>query len=288
MERFADQLTATLKALALSRGRLASELAVDKSVVSRWLSGASAPGNHNMARLTTLVARHAPGFTMLDWELPEAELLARLGVSPLPGTGKTPPSAPDFAGLPVVAGARRDTLVRGQRYCGVWRLTRPMMARPDEFVCEHLEIWRDGDWLKGCVHNIVAELPVVGMVADGQLMLFISVQNSLVTLLFNRLDEPLVDQVDGLILSPTVANDRTPAASRIVAERIGAADLADDERDDLIAAHAAERRVLTADALPDGLAALLLPDCGPRARAEGGERLLRADSSGALIRSRWS
>ena len=36
---FPSRLLLALKALSISRGRLAVELAVDKSVISRWLSG---------------------------------------------------------------------------------------------------------------------------------------------------------------------------------------------------------------------------------------------------------
>ncbi|MDP3125707.1 MAG: helix-turn-helix domain-containing protein, partial [Thiobacillus sp.] len=85
---FPARMLLALKALSLSRGRLASELAVDKSVISRWLSGRQAPSGQNLANLTALVASHRPGFTLLDWETDLETLAAKL-VSPI-----TPP-APD-------------------------------------------------------------------------------------------------------------------------------------------------------------------------------------------------
>ena len=79
---FPARLLLALKALSLSRGRLAVELAVDKSVVSRWLSGHQAPTGENLANLTAVVAARRPGFTLLDWEADLEALSARLGVAP--------------------------------------------------------------------------------------------------------------------------------------------------------------------------------------------------------------
>lgn len=65
---FPAKLELALKACSMSRGRLAAELGVDKSVVSRWLNGANAPSGHNLSSLTAVVAARFEGFTMLDWE----------------------------------------------------------------------------------------------------------------------------------------------------------------------------------------------------------------------------
>jgi transcriptional regulator with XRE-family HTH domain len=59
---FAHKLGVVLKAINLSRGRLAQTVGVDKSVVSRWASGVQAPSDHNLSLLTEAVARHRPGF----------------------------------------------------------------------------------------------------------------------------------------------------------------------------------------------------------------------------------
>lgn len=284
---FAARLGFVMKALGWSRGRLATALAVDKSVVSRWLSGSSTPGDHNLSRLTMLVGERISGFTMLDWELDEAALALRFGVAP-PAPAPPRLSLPDLASLPSMAASRLETPGRARRYGGLWRLIRPMMARPDGFVCEHLALARDGDWLKGRVHNMIAELPAVGLIADGQLFLLVSVQNSLATLLFNRVDDPIVDQVDGLILAPAVATVQTPSASRVVLQRLADADASAAQIAEELAARAAERRILSAAELDAGLAAALLPDAGPVAHAGGGDRLLRAANGQSLIRSRWS
>ena len=52
---FAAKLDLVLRALSLSRGRLAAALGVDKSLVGRWTSGAVTPSDHNLSRLTQFV-----------------------------------------------------------------------------------------------------------------------------------------------------------------------------------------------------------------------------------------
>ena len=66
---FAQKLGVVLKAINLSRGRLAQTVGVDKSVVSRWASGVQVPSDHNLSLLTEAVARHRPGFERRDWDL---------------------------------------------------------------------------------------------------------------------------------------------------------------------------------------------------------------------------
>ncbi|HSH99486.1 MAG TPA: helix-turn-helix transcriptional regulator, partial [Reyranella sp.] len=75
---FAQKLGLVLKAINLSRGRLAQTAGVDKSVVSRWASGVQAPSDHNLSRLTEAVARHRPGFERRDWDLDGERFASRL------------------------------------------------------------------------------------------------------------------------------------------------------------------------------------------------------------------
>src|ERR1700733_85997 len=77
---FGAKLNLVLKAFSLSRGRLAAELKVDKSLVGRWAAGTVTPSAHNLAGLTGLIAKRLPGFSLLDWDLGIAGLAERLGV----------------------------------------------------------------------------------------------------------------------------------------------------------------------------------------------------------------
>jgi adenylate cyclase len=75
---FAQNLGLVLKALNLSRGRLAQTAGVDKSVVSRWASGVQVPSDHNLSLLTEAVACHRPGFKQRDWDLDAERFANRL------------------------------------------------------------------------------------------------------------------------------------------------------------------------------------------------------------------
>jgi hypothetical protein len=52
LTNFPAKLDLVMKALSFSRGRLAADLGVDKSVVARWATGAVSPSDHNLAALT--------------------------------------------------------------------------------------------------------------------------------------------------------------------------------------------------------------------------------------------
>ena len=80
-EAFSRKIGLVLKALSTTRGQLASDLGVDKSVVGKWLTGAATPSAYNMSRLSQLIARSSPGFSNLDWERDLDGLTDVLGVS---------------------------------------------------------------------------------------------------------------------------------------------------------------------------------------------------------------
>lgn len=74
---FAVKFALVLKRLNLSRARLAQTIGVDKSVISRWGSGAQLPSDHNLSLLTEAVARQRPGFEQRDWDLDSATLATK-------------------------------------------------------------------------------------------------------------------------------------------------------------------------------------------------------------------
>jgi len=77
---FAARLSLALKALNLSRSQLAAAADVDKSLVSRWLSGQVTPSAYNLARVSRALAEIKPGFNMTLWERPSEEFELFLGV----------------------------------------------------------------------------------------------------------------------------------------------------------------------------------------------------------------
>src|SRR5579859_784 len=134
-EPFSEKLTLILKVLSMSRARLASELGLDKSVVARWASGATEPSGHNMAQLSTLMARSIPGFTALDWDRDLKSLAALLGVAPAPA----PPSSAAHRGLPLpfLDQMIAATALRAGAYEGFYRSTRPYAGHPGRFIHDH-------------------------------------------------------------------------------------------------------------------------------------------------------
>jgi transcriptional regulator with XRE-family HTH domain len=297
---FSEQLMLSMKAIALSRGQLAADLGVDKSVVSRWLSGATVPTDHNLARLTARVARDVPGFTMLDWEQPPEALRLRLGLAQPEGNTRptTEPAIvadlaqplvdlPDFARLPAFAPARHETAARAARYCGLWRSWMPTVGRPDLFHCEHTVIWEQGGWLAGFALGVCYRWPLTGFIANGQLLLVFSDASDFVFRQFNRADQPIIDAVDGLMLAAASLPHQAPTACRVIMARVLDAGASRADIDAALAAREAERAFCDAEDLPPGMAEALLPDCGPKAEIGGGERLLRADPTLSQVRTRW-
>ena len=94
---FAQKLGLVLKAINLSRGRLAQTAGVDKSVVSRWASGVQVPSDHNLSLLTKAVARHRPGFERRDWDLDAEGFTNRLDAL---NAGASSLEGPSIAVLP--------------------------------------------------------------------------------------------------------------------------------------------------------------------------------------------
>ncbi|MCC8430305.1 alpha/beta fold hydrolase [Reyranella aquatilis] len=92
---FARKFDLVLKAFNLSRGRLAQTVGIDKSVVSRWASGATVPTDHNLSLLTQAVMRHKADFGRADWDLDVEAFAARLGVAAhAPAASEALPSGP--------------------------------------------------------------------------------------------------------------------------------------------------------------------------------------------------
>ena len=85
---FVERLGRLLVEMNFSRGALARELGVDKSVVSRWMHGSNQPSEHNLSRLTEVARRCWPAVTMDFWRpssgnLPVLPPLPRLVLSGL-------------------------------------------------------------------------------------------------------------------------------------------------------------------------------------------------------------
>jgi transcriptional regulator with XRE-family HTH domain len=119
IEDFAAKLGLVIKQLDWSRGKLAQQVGIDKSLAGRWLRGASRPTPHSLTRLTATVAQTVTGLKSDDWRLPIDQFARRIGADPaaaaLLAANSSGPSRFTVAGLrypPVAAW--------GEPYLGLW------------------------------------------------------------------------------------------------------------------------------------------------------------------------
>jgi hypothetical protein len=285
-ETFSAKLDLVLKALSISRGRLAADLGVDKSVVGRWVTGAVKPSSHNLSSLTALIAGRVPGFKTLDWDRSFADLATLLGADPsaVPGLdNRDPPGLP----LAIAEHILATTALRGSAYEGFFRSTRPYVLQPGRFVHDHAMVRLDptgylrlrmgtgGTVVEGWVLPLHNQLFTIAADVTSGAMLFG---------IFYGVATPRADVIDGLMLGPALDVARTPTACAIIFHRIG--DLTDDpQADDL----RFERLAQSDPVAPEGsiseeMRRHLVRDIGPEQEALGGDVLLRLPLTRSLSR----
>ncbi len=286
-EPFCKKLELVLKALSTSRGRLAADLGVDKSIVGRWVSGAVQPSAHNLSLLTALVATRVPGFTALDWDRDMESLAGLLGADPAVISGGRTSRAVDSLPLPVLEQVHAATALRGEAYEGFYRSTRPYVLAPGRFVHDHAMIRRDANGL------LRLSMGTGGTVVDGWVL---PMGNQLFTVacdvtsgamifgIFNGVGTAKAELVDGLTLSCALDAGRTPTAHAMAFERIG--DLTGDrEADDEHFTELTGRDPVAPEgSIPEALHKHLLGDFGPIQAALGGDLLLRMPLARSISR----
>lgn len=285
---FHEKLTLVLKALSMSRGRLAAELAVDKSLVGRWASGVVSPSAHNLENLTRVISQRCTGFTMLDWDRDLGGLAAFLGVA-APTNGHDPSvDAGDALPLPVLQMARLTTERRGATYEGFWRTTRPSVMMPGRFFHDHGMIRRASNGL------LSFKVGGAGLLFDGWLLpaegqlfaiLFDTVGQTPIFVIWNGVPLSKASFLDGIVMAAALNAARTPSAYPIVMERLG--DLTGDrEADDATCAEMLKRDPLAPEgSIPDELRHHLIRDVGPAAAAAGiGDMFLLSPITSTLSR----
>jgi len=271
---FAPRLTLALKALSMSRGRLASEMGVDKSLVGRWASGSVRPSAHNLERLTRFLAGKKPGLTLLDWDRSLPEFATLFGV-----VGVVDPGAKSGTGL---SGALQD-MVRNavdshlSAYEGFWRTTHASVFQPGSFCQQHgmirieggalqFELGADGIRYGGSMSPVEGQIFAIASDSVRQVPSF---------LILNVVPMPKIILMDGLLIAAS-SSLRIPTAYSIIFERVG--DLSGDRTAD--DAHATglmqQAEFIDDDRLTDVVRHHLLRDFGPKAACNGGEMMLSA------------
>ena len=284
-EAFHTKLAFVLKALSVSRGALAGDLGVDKSLVGRWVTGAVKPSAHNLARLSDYVAARTGAFTVLDWDRPMGNLAVFLGVDPQ--TAPATERRDEAEGFPfsLMDESRATTARRGGAYEGFFRTTRPYSQLPGRFMHDHLRVRLDADG------RLRFDMKTGGVTVQGwiwllQNQLFIVsaelTSGAFAYVILNGVNSVKAAIMDGLMLSCALDALRTPMATPILVERIG--DLTGDAAAD--DARLAELGALEPLA-PEGSVAPhvvrhLARDVGPGQVASGGDWLLFAPPGRSL------
>lgn len=281
--QFPSRLSLALKALSMSRGRLAAELAVDKSVISRWLNGRQTPSGENLANLTTLIAVRRPSFTLLDWETDEAAFAAKL----VPADGHAAREAESWLPESVLQEARSQTALRGEAYEGFWRSTRPAIGQPGRFLHDIIMIGRAPGGLLS-YRLQVEDMRFDGWLFPTQTQLFCLAVDAATGIfifsVFNAVLRQKAEVLDGLTLTIQRVGGGAPVAGAILLERCG--DLTGEPGRD----EATYQRLMNSPALapegsiPDAIREHLLRDFGPSALAQGGAALLMMPFAGSMSR----
>ena len=288
---FGAKLALVLKALSMSRGRLAAELKVDKSVVGRWVAGTILPSGHNLAALTSFIATKRSGFTMLDWDRELPRFTESLGIDPATVRWDQPRAdGTDLISFPpaLIETARHETQRRGKSYEGFYEATFPSTTKPGCLLTEmamiqrrsgllHMRMGSAGNENSGWLFLIANQLyGVLGGAPD----------DSLIFLLLNGLPIKQVDAMDGLFMYNSGDVSLAPMASPIYLEYLDG--LSEDEaaNEARFSAHKAKARFLEPSELSRELTGHLTPDVGPAATAAGlGDLLLRLPPARSLSRS---
>ena len=142
---FSRKLDIALKALDLSRTRLAKLVGVDKSVASRWASGASVPSAANLDALTETLRRLRPDLSLSDWALGVDAFAAKFGVTQpaVDGAGTS-----DALLLRSVAVFRRDIDREAPIYEGFYLTYNRSSSNTGDVTRRAVKIWRDGQRLR--------------------------------------------------------------------------------------------------------------------------------------------
>jgi len=299
-DSFALRLDRALKALNISRVQLAALVAVDKSLVSRWLSGQSLPTTHNLTRISEALAKSKPGFNAIQWERPLAEFEAFLGLAasapsapPAPSSDSPIPGRRD-KGLVLLSQdlSAHEIAISGHIYRGLYLQFRQRFCNSGTLNIELIRIHGEGSelyWMFGDGGNRVRGY---GLLLRNKLHLFgegMSGKDGLMLYILNGTGDQYAMVMDGLMTSVSGDKFFTPSATKVLFLRI--AHPLEDRDADAARYEAALERVRTINHAGEG--AKLVPPEFARAldnsagftRKKGADWLLRIGESETVSRS---
>ena len=289
---FAEKLTLVLKLLSISRSALASQLQVDKSVISRWLAGERLPSAHNLARLSNLIATRQPGFCTLDWERDVDALPALFRQEAEPGNSADLSQPVQALAIDGLARLVETAAAQARAYEGFFQTTRAAPMRPGTYLREHSIVRRDPSGLLRSTMGSAAGIADGWMIPHQSMVYSITTDRSSGALLFGMFHHRFVERIDvldGLVLIPGADMGRSPTACGMICERIGELS-GDTHLDELRFAELASRsQAIDAQSIPEDIRDHLARGSTPAAMGVAAEWLLnltlnrsRTRGSGAL------
>jgi len=277
---FSRELDFVLKALSMSRGRLAQEAGLDKSLVGRWVAGTVNPSAHNLEKVTAAIARRQPGFSMLDWDRPLAAIAERLGGSvdsPAPVVATLPPATLTFP-FDITGPARVETARRGDEYCGFYWNYRYAFGRPGRIARTAVMIRPKDGLLEVCKGAAGFEHRGWGLLMLNRLYIMQCEEKfeAMGFMITNAGQQPKARCLSGIILGVSSEGLLMHKAAPFLMLRHG--DLSGDEAADRATYEVMKPLggVIDRSEVPEVALAHVTRDFGPRALAEGGSDLVNA------------
>lgn len=203
--------------LNISRVTLARELAVDKSVIGRWLTGVNQPTGHNLTRLTDIVRRHWPDATLDFWHLPPPEI--RAAEAPA-----QPAAASADCGL-VVSGLRAQSRPNvDANYVGLWGGFYQSTQNRGSVVLAMMHLWTDRSGLRCTFTEGKVSASGAAIAIGARLHLILEIEplhDRLCLFIFNGVGSPDAAAMDGVYSISAGDTVTCAAASPVVMFRIG-------------------------------------------------------------------
>ncbi|WP_333815970.1 helix-turn-helix domain-containing protein [Tabrizicola sp.] len=236
---FAGRLRLALKQANVSPAALGAAVGVDKSVVSRWISGRVRPTQHNVARIASVLAQSLPGFTVMAFEAPAPTFRALVQPVVPVIEGEPGQSLPIPFGL--LEAARRETGRRGVEYFGAYLMYYRAFSQPEKIARMALML-RPEDGLIG------ARYGAEGFAFQGWALLMLNRMyvilaeerfEAMAFLVLNAGQQPKARFITGILSGPAEGL-LVPTASPVVLQR--QRDLTEDPEADL-AAHLEDCRL---------------------------------------------
>ena len=219
---FAEKLDLAMKKLSLSRAGLAAAVGVDKSVAGRWVAGKVKPSANNLAKISRIVAKEVPGFTMLDWEREPREFARLFGAQANMngfGDGTIWPLLPPK----LAEEARHAASENTKAYEGIWRTTRPSSDLPGKFLHDIAYVRRNADGLLEFKSGVEGVYYSGTAVMIHQQLYYFAADDSFGAIsmgIFNGVLRQRADVVDGVLLSTLRDAGASPISSGIVMHRL--------------------------------------------------------------------